>query len=133
MLLLSSTFLLLLYLVDALVPTPGNGASTLPGSTFSPNTSTLGAPSWTSSILRARDFVSKLTLPEKINLTTGIDIFGPCVGNTGSVPRIGFQGFCLQDSPLGVRLTDGVSAFPTGINVAMTWDKNLIQQRGAAM
>lgn len=26
-----------------------------------------------------------------------------CVGETGSIPRLGFRGLCLQDSPLGVR------------------------------
>jgi len=34
---------------------------------------------------------------------------------------------------LGVRLTDFASAFPAGINAAMTWDKDLIKARGVAM
>ena len=67
------------------------------------------------------------------------------------VTRLGFKGFCLQDSPLGVRLTDYASALyvapdpscffyqpchatsPAAINAAATFDKNLINQRGQAM
>jgi hypothetical protein len=26
-----------------------------------------------------------------------------CVGNVGSIPRLGFRSLCMQDSPLGVR------------------------------
>lgn len=78
--------------------------------------------------------MSQLTLAEKVNLTTGVGWEGEqCVGNTGSVPRIGFPALCLQDSPLGVRFADYVSAFPAGINVAATWDRNLAYARGQAM
>ncbi|KIJ29627.1 glycoside hydrolase family 3 protein [Sphaerobolus stellatus SS14] len=86
-----------------------------------------------SAVTRARAFVSQFTLEEKVNLTTGVATGGRCIGNTGDVTRLGFTGFCLQDSPLGVRFTDFVSAFRTGINTAATWDRDLIRQRGAAM
>ena len=56
-----------------------------------------------------------------------------CVGNTGSVPRLGFRSLCNQDSPLGIRFADLVSAFPAGINVAATWSRGMALQRGAAM
>ena len=56
-----------------------------------------------------------------------------CVGQTGSVPRLGFRSLCLQDSPLGVRDTDYVTAFPAGVNVAATWDRGLAFSRGQAM
>lgn len=49
------------------------------------------------------------------------------------IPRLNFTGICLQDSPLGVRRTDGSSAFPAAINVAATFDKNLMYARGQAM
>lgn len=26
-----------------------------------------------------------------------------CVGEVGSIPRLGFRGLCMQDSPLGIR------------------------------
>lgn len=39
----------------------------------------------------------------------------------------------MQDSPLGVRFGDYVSGFPSGINVAATWDRSLAHARGQAM
>ncbi|KAK3941996.1 putative glycoside hydrolase [Diplogelasinospora grovesii] len=89
---------------------------------------------WQEAHVKARAFVSNLTLPEKVNLTTGTgweaDV---CIGMTGSVPRLGFRGFCLQDGPLGVRYSDHNSAFPAGINAAATWSRELMRKRGEAM
>ena len=51
------------------------------------------------------------------------------MGNTGSVPRLGFRGLCLQDSPTGVRLTD----YMAGVTIAATWDKEAMYQRGYNM
>jgi hypothetical protein len=110
---------------------PGFEAYTSPIVVPAPDT--IGQGDWASATKRARAFVAKLTLPEKINITTGVDVQGRCVGNTGKIPRLGWEGLCLQDSPLGVRLADFVSAFPASINVAATWDKSLFYQRGAAM
>lgn len=56
-----------------------------------------------------------------------------CVGNTGSALRVGFPQLCLQDSALGVRSTDNVTAFPAGITTGATWDKSLIYERAVAM
>lgn len=55
------------------------------------------------------------------------------MGQTGSIPRLGFRSLCLQDGPLGVRDTDYISAFPAGVNVAATWDRGLANARGLAM
>ncbi|KAJ7861767.1 glycoside hydrolase superfamily [Mycena leptocephala] len=93
----------------------------------------VGKGDWRDAVLLAQQFVSKLTLEEKINVTTGIDVLGRCVGNTGTIPRLGWKGLCLQDSPLGVRFADFVSAFPAAINAAATWDLDLIEARGKAM
>ncbi|KAJ7138341.1 beta-glucosidase [Mycena epipterygia] len=92
-----------------------------------------GTADWASAVQKARAFVKGLSLEEKVNITTGVDAMGRCVGNTGTIPRIGWKGLCLEDSPLGVRLADFVSAFPAGINAAATWDVNLIKARGTAM
>jgi beta-glucosidase len=63
-----------------------------------------GGNGWADAYAKAQAFVSQLTLLEKVNLTTGVGWEGgPCVGNTGSIPRLNFPGLCLQDSPLGVR------------------------------
>ncbi|KAJ7720754.1 beta-glucosidase [Mycena maculata] len=92
-----------------------------------------GQGDWAAAVAKARAFTAQLTLDEKINVTTGVDVLGRCVGNTGTIPRLGWKGFCLEDSPLGVRFADFASAFPAGINAAATWDLSLIQARGAAM
>jgi hypothetical protein len=63
-----------------------------------------GGSGWAEAYEKAAAFVSQLTLPEKVNLTTGVGWEEEqCVGNTGSIPRLGFRGFCNQDSPLGIR------------------------------
>ncbi|KAI9761879.1 MAG: hypothetical protein M1835_008106 [Candelina submexicana] len=93
-----------------------------------------GAGEWAGAYAKARKFVSQLTLLEKVNLTTGIGWEqGQCVGETGSIPRLGFRSLCLQDSPLGVRFADYVSAFPSGVTVAATFDRGLLYARGYAM
>lgn len=56
-----------------------------------------------------------------------------CLGNTGTIPRLNFPGLCLQDSPVGVRNTDYTSLFPSGMNIAATFDRGLMYARGAAM
>jgi beta-glucosidase len=92
------------------------------------------AEGWKEAYAKAREFVSQLTLMEKVNLTTGVGWQGEqCVGNTGSIPRFGMRGLCLQDSPLGIRGTDYNSAFPSGQTVAATFDRALMYKRGYAM
>jgi hypothetical protein len=63
--------------------------------------------------------VATFTLEQKVNITTGVGWEnGLCVGN---IPPVGdFPGLCLEDSPLGVRFADFVTAFPAGINGATT-------------
>jgi hypothetical protein len=76
-----------------------------------------GGNGWDDAYAKAQQFVSGLTLLEKINLTTGVGWEGEaCVGNTGSIPRLNFRGLCMQDSPLGVR--DSKFAFLNHLAVA---------------
>ena len=107
-----------------------------------PYTLTRGSgPTWESAIQKAKDFIQfhNLTVEEKVNLTTGLGWEGKgysgraCVGNIPPIERIGWKGLCLEDSPAGVRFTDGVSVFPAGINVASTFDRGLMYSRGYAM
>lgn len=66
-----------------------------------------GTGDWASAYARAKEFVSQLTLLEKVNLTTGVGWEGgPCVGNTGDITRLDFRGLCMQDSPLGIRFSE---------------------------
>ncbi|KAJ5084569.1 hypothetical protein NUU61_009148 [Penicillium alfredii] len=93
-----------------------------------------GEGDWSEAYRRAVEFVSNLTLAEKVNITTGSGWEQErCVGETGGVPRLGMWGMCMQDSPLGIRDSDYSSGFSAGVNVAATWDKRLAYQRGMAM
>jgi beta-glucosidase len=75
-----------------------------------------------------------MTLAEKVNLTTGTGLYmGPCVGNTGSALRFGIPSLCLQDSALGIADTDNNTAFPAGITVGATFNKDLMYTRGLAL
>lgn len=75
-----------------------------------------------------------MTLEEKVNITRGFpDEDNTCAGNTGSVPRLGWQGLCLMDAGNGVRATDMVSAWPSGLHVGASWDRNLTYERGLWM
>lgn len=58
---------------------------------------------------------------------------GPCVGNIGPVPRLGFNGLCLQDGPLAIREADFASVFPAGLTTAASWDRRLAHVRGQDM
>ncbi|KAF2742764.1 glycoside hydrolase family 3 protein [Sporormia fimetaria CBS 119925] len=90
-----------------------------------------GSGGWDDAYQRAKQFVSQLTLLEKVNLTTGTGwMSDACVGNVGSIPRLGFPGLCLQDSPLGIRFADYVSAFPAGGTIAASWDRGEFYRRG---
>lgn len=101
---------------------------------FYPSPETRGAGNWTYAVEKARLFVSNLTLEEKVNLTTGVGwTGGRCVGNIPAIERVGFNGLCLQDAPLGVRMTDGVTAFPSGLNAAATFDRHLMYERALAI
>jgi hypothetical protein len=87
----------------------------------------VGTGDWASAVARARKFVAGLTLEEKINVTTGIDIVGPCVGNTGvrftrpsillsvikSVPRIRRQSRVSAGTASACRTRRSVSASRT--------------------
>ncbi|EFW21663.1 hypothetical protein D8B26_001819 [Coccidioides posadasii str. Silveira] len=91
-------------------------------------------PEWEEAYSKAHTVVSKMTLAEKVNLTTGTGfLMGPCVGQTGSALRFGIPRLCLQDGPLGLRNTDHNTAFPAGISVGATFDKKLMYERGCAM
>ncbi|KAI9679761.1 MAG: hypothetical protein M1817_004775 [Caeruleum heppii] len=113
------------------VPGAQSGQTSPP---FYPSPWGSGPGEWADAYRKAREFVSQLTLLEKVNLTTGVGWqLERCVGQVGAIPRLGFRSLCLQDSPLGVRLTDYNSVFPAGITAAATFDRGLLYARGYAM
>ncbi|KAL2060074.1 hypothetical protein VTL71DRAFT_9896 [Oculimacula yallundae] len=91
----------------------------------------ISSPEWAMAYEKARLFVSQLTLDEKVNVTLGFP--GMCVGNSGSVPRLGFRGLCFEDAPAGIRGPDFVSAFPAGMHLGQTWDKKYMSAYGKAL
>jgi beta-glucosidase-like glycosyl hydrolase len=92
------------------------------------------AEDWKASYSKAAKLVSRMSLAEKVNATTGTGWqMGPCVGNTGTADSVGWRGLCLQDGPLGIRFADSVTVFPAGITVAGTWDRTLMRRRGEAL
>ncbi|KLT38343.1 putative beta-glucosidase [Cutaneotrichosporon oleaginosum] len=91
-------------------------------------------PRWRDAHRKARTFLAGWSVQEKVDIVTGAGwMQGRCVGNTKPIPARNWTGLCLQDSPLGVRFADYVSAFPAGINAAATFDKRLLRDRGYAM
>jgi len=89
---------------------------------------------WEASYKKAAVLVRQMTLPEKVNITTGTGwSMDMCVGNNGAVPRLKFPSLCLQDGPLGIRFADNITAFPAGITVGATWSKELMYLRGKAL
>ncbi|ODQ78432.1 glycoside hydrolase family 3 protein [Babjeviella inositovora NRRL Y-12698] len=75
-----------------------------------------------------------MSIPEKVNITTGTGWgSGPCIGNTGAVPRLGIPSFCIQDGPNGVRFTDFVTHFPSGLATGATFNRALMYLRGKAI
>ncbi|OAX79896.1 hypothetical protein ACJ72_05783 [Emergomyces africanus] len=90
--------------------------------------------SWAGSYEKAQALVSRMSLAEKVNITTGIGWqMGLCVGNTGPATSVGFPSLCLQDGPLGIRFADNISAFPAGVTIGATWSHDLMYRRGFAL
>ncbi|OCK84763.1 glycoside hydrolase family 3 protein [Lepidopterella palustris CBS 459.81] len=88
---------------------------------------------WEESYKKAAELVRQMTLVEKVNITTGTGwSMQMCVGNTGPVARLGFPSLCLQDGPLGIRFADNITAFPAGVTVGATWNKDLMYEKGRA-
>ncbi|KAG8876786.1 hypothetical protein FRB97_003937, partial [Tulasnella sp. 331] len=89
---------------------------------------------WAIAHAKAKTFLQKFSLKDKVNIVTGVGwMNGRCVGNIPANETLGWPGLCLEDSPLGVRYTDFVTAFPPGINAAATFDRKLMRLRGEAM
>ncbi|KAI1246661.1 hypothetical protein MGN70_013562 [Eutypa lata] len=88
---------------------------------------------WADSYRKASEMVSKMILPEKVNITTGTGwSMGLAVGNTGPAVHVGFPALALQDGPLGNRFADNSTAFPAGVTVGATWNRDLMYQWGNA-
>jgi beta-glucosidase-like glycosyl hydrolase/cellulase/cellobiase CelA1 len=89
---------------------------------------------WSESEDLAKAFVEKMTLDEKIGMITGSkNSFGPCVGYIEPIERLDFKGMCLQDGPAGVRNANHSTTFPSGLNIASTFDPEIMKKLGVAL
>ncbi|KAI8149937.1 glycoside hydrolase superfamily [Fennellomyces sp. T-0311] len=90
--------------------------------------------SWDEAYVKADKLVDQMTLNQMIKLSKGRGLFiGPCTGTTYSITNPDFPALCLADGPLGVRGTPFASAFPAGITIAASWDKEALLERGQDM
>ncbi|KAK3372692.1 glycoside hydrolase family 3 protein [Podospora didyma] len=91
------------------------------------------ADTWAESYKKAAKMVSRMTLAEKVNVTTGTGWqMGLAVGTNAPAVYVGFPQLQLQDGPLGIRKADNITAFPAGITVGATWNRQLMYARGKA-
>lgn len=66
---------------------------------------------------------------KQVSLTSGVTPTTGCAGFIPGVERVGFPGLCLANAGNGVGGTDYVSAWPAGVHVAASWNKELTYQR----
>jgi beta-glucosidase len=92
---------------------------------FTPRISS-GYGDWSAAYKKAREFVCQLTLTEKVNLTTSVGSGQSRSYSVGIIPRLSFRGFSADDSPTGPRGADYSSAFTAPLNLAMSWDRELM-------
>ncbi|KAK5112897.1 hypothetical protein LTR62_003719 [Meristemomyces frigidus] len=93
-----------------------------------------GAGNWSASYVKAQTLVANMSLEEMNNVTLGVpDPSNGCVGVSGGAPRLGFPGLCLHDAGNGVRNTDGVSGFASGLHIGASWNATLAYERALYM
>ncbi|CAK7238293.1 hypothetical protein SEUCBS140593_010519 [Sporothrix eucalyptigena] len=93
-----------------------------------PNGSGIGK--WATAYSKAKALVGQMTLDEKVNLTAGVSVSNGCSGNIPGIARLGFPGMCLSDAGNGLRNTDYVNAYASGISVGASWNRELAFDRG---
>ncbi|KKA30951.1 hypothetical protein TD95_001324 [Thielaviopsis punctulata] len=92
-----------------------------------------GTGAWKEAYGKAVEYVSKMTLEEKVILTSGIPTPNGCVGWVPAIKRIGFPGLCTDDAGNGLRNADFVNSWPSGVHVGASWNRNLSYQRAFGM
>ena len=119
------------------------------GLTLKKNKSIQSKITWDQSYEKAKNFISELTLTERINLLFGTqnmkmetlliedesELQYLCVGQIDPFKneKVDFKGMCLQDGPSGVRFAKGTGiSWQGSLNNAMTFDKNLMYEVGRA-
>ncbi|KAK6865022.1 glycoside hydrolase family 3 protein [Apiospora arundinis] len=99
----------------------------------SPNPTVAVVATWADAVGKAVAMVRNMTLEEKVGLTAGASTGTGCSGSIPPISRLGFPGLCLSDAGNGLRATDFVSGWPSGIHVGASWNKLLARQRAVNM
>lgn len=95
---------------------------------------TKGLGDWKRAYRQAKALVAQMTNEQKNNLTYGYaSTTNGCSGNSGGAPGVGFPGLCLQDSGNGVRGTDTVNGYSSGVHVGASWNRDLAYKRAHYM
>lgn len=84
-------------------------------------------------VMKANEFLAKLTLSEKARMVTGTAASGVCTGNVAPIKHIGFRGLCVLDGPAAVNPSDLISIFPAGVTTAASWDRSSMYKRAYAL
>ncbi|OOQ86323.1 putative beta-glucosidase M [Penicillium brasilianum] len=92
-----------------------------------------GAGDWSTAYRKAKSFVGKLSDDEKVNLTAGASSKSGCSGYIQAIDRLGFPGICMSDAGNGLRGTDYVNGWSSGISVGASWNRVLANDRGVFM
>lgn len=99
-----------------------------------PSPNATGLQGWESAVSQARQFVMQLSIAEKTNLTGGYaNPENGCSGNIYAIERLGFPGLCVTDAGNGVRATDFVNGYASGVHVGASWNRALTRTRGIDM
>ncbi|KAI1338866.1 glycoside hydrolase family 3 protein [Xylariaceae sp. FL0016] len=93
-----------------------------------------GTGDWADAYTKAKAFVAQLSLDEKVNLTGGIsDSSTLCSGIIPAIERLDFPGLCVSDAGNGLRSTNFVSSWASGISVGASWNRDLAHKRAVGM
>ncbi|KAJ5628774.1 hypothetical protein N7490_011002 [Penicillium lividum] len=92
-----------------------------------------GTGDWAAAYVKAKAFVAQLSDDEKVNLTAGVTTDTGCSGFIQSIDRLGFPGICVSDAGNGLRGSDYVNGWASGISVGASWNRDLANDRGIYM
>ncbi|KAJ5689043.1 hypothetical protein N7462_003435 [Penicillium macrosclerotiorum] len=83
-------------------------------------------------IYPSRELEEGSGLQQKVNLTSGASleiVSNGCSGNIQPIERLGFPGICVTDAGQGMRNSDFVNGWSSGLHVGASWNKGLARER----
>jgi len=101
----------------------GNYHKTIPADTATPHGGDLKDAQ-----KRAEGLITEMTLTEKIDYLSGIDSFA-----IKGIPRLNIPRIYCADATSGVRCFGDATGFPSGVALASSWNRELIERIGDAI